>query len=65
MRSEPFKGACKIGDRSSFRKLQRAMRWDRVPSERQFKIQQAQIRAAHRYQKYLNRSERIRRAAAR
>jgi hypothetical protein len=47
----PFKGECKITDRSGLRKLARAMRRGLVPSERQVIIDIAMRRAAARQAK--------------
>ncbi len=55
-RRDPFRGEVRIFRNSSLRKLARAMRRGKVPSERQFTIDEAMKRAAKRWAVYLNSS---------
>lgn len=56
MKNAPFKGRIKLTADSSFRKLARALRRGKVPSERMGVIDHAMARAAKRRDVYLNSS---------
>lgn len=53
-KSSPFMGECKLGDRCSLRKLDRAMRRGLVPPERVRVIEEAIRSAEKRQRKYQN-----------
>jgi hypothetical protein len=53
-RNDPFEGKCTIAENSSMRKLKRAIRRGKVPSERMLKIEEAMKMAIKRKDKYVN-----------